>query len=145
MLKDKYLSDLYSEVVRKNPAEPEYHQATLEVLESLEPVIARHPEYCERGVIDLLLEPERVIKFRVPWLDDQGKTRVNRGYRVQYNGAMTAKAQREGYLSANEVIIVHTVDDSAGGFMQLHCYIYQVPEHVSTKRMLKFYAHELPK
>ena len=56
---------------------------------------------------------------------------------VQYNGAMTAKAQREGYLSANEVIIVHTVDDSAGGFVQLHCYIYQVPEHVSTKRMLK--------
>jgi hypothetical protein len=64
---------------------------------------------------------------------------------VQYNGAMTSKAQREGYLSANEVIIVHTVDDSAGGFVQLHCYIYQVPEHVSTKRMLKFYAHELPK
>ena len=106
MLKDKYLSDLYSEVVRKNPAEPEYHQATLEVLESLEPVIARHPEYCERGVIDLLLEPERVIKFRVPWLDDQGKTRVNRGYRVQYNGAIGPyKGGLRFHPSVNEGII----------------------------------------
>ena len=106
MLKDKYLSDLYSEVVRKNPAEPEYHQATLEVLESLELVIARHPEYCKRGVIDLLLEPERVIKFRVPWLDDQGKTRVNRGYRVQYNGAIGPyKGGLRFHPSVNEGII----------------------------------------
>ena len=88
MLSDKYLSDLYSEAVKKNPGESEYHQAVLEVLESLEPAIARHPEYRERGIIELILEPERIIKFRVPWLDDSGKIRVNRGYRVQYNGAI---------------------------------------------------------
>ena len=88
MLSDKYLSELYADVIKKNPGEPEYHQAVLEVLESLEPAIARHPEYRERGIIELILEPERIIKFRVPWLDDNGKTRVNRGYRVQYNGAI---------------------------------------------------------
>ena len=88
MLSDKYLSDLYSEAVKKNPGESEYHQAILEVLESLEPAIARHPEYRERGIIELILEPERIIKFRVPWLDDSGKIRVSRGYRVQYNGAI---------------------------------------------------------
>ena len=88
MLSDKYLSDLYAEAVKKNPGESEYHQAVLEVLESLEPVIARHPEYRECGIIELILEPERIIKFRVPWLDDSGKIRVNRGYRVQYNGAI---------------------------------------------------------
>ena len=88
MLANKYLSDLYSAVVKRTPAEPEYHQAILEVLETLEPVIARRPEYLERGVIDLILEPERVVKFRVPWMDDEGKIRVNRGYRVQYNGAI---------------------------------------------------------
>ena len=88
MLSDKYLSELYADVIKKNPGEPEYHQAVLEVLESLEPAIARHPEYRERGIIELILEPERIIKFRVPWLDDNGKIRVNRGYRVQYNGAI---------------------------------------------------------
>ncbi len=63
---------------------------------------------------------------------------------VQYNGAMTAKAQQQGYISSNEVLIVHTVDDSAGGYTKLECYIYRVPDHVRTERMLKFYAHELP-
>ena len=106
MLKDKYLSDLYSEVVRKNPAEPEYHQAVLEVLESIEPVLERHPEYKRRGVVDLLLEPERIIKFRVPWLDDEGKIRVNRGYRVQYNGAIGPyKGGLRFHPSVNESII----------------------------------------
>ena len=106
MLSDKYLSDLYAEVVRKNPGEPEYHQAALEVLSSLEPVIARHPEYCDRGVIRLLLEPERVIKFRVPWIDDEGKIRVNRGYRVQYNGAIGPyKGGLRFHPSVNEGII----------------------------------------
>ena len=63
---------------------------------------------------------------------------------VRYNGAMTAKAQEQGYIGTNEVLIVHTVDDSAGGFTRLECYIYQVPEKVKVKRMLKYYAHELP-
>ena len=88
MLKNEYLIGLYSEFVKKNPGEVEYHQAALEVLESLEPVIEKHPEYTRGGVLALLLEPERVIKFRVPWLDDEGNIRVNRGYRVQYNGAI---------------------------------------------------------
>ena len=106
MLKNKYLSDLYEAAVKRNPAEPEYHQAILEVLETLEPVIARHPEYVERGVIDMLLEPERVIKFRVPWMDDEGKTRVNRGYRVQYNGAIGPyKGGIRFHPSVNESII----------------------------------------
>ena len=106
MISDKYLSDLYAEVVRKNPGESEYHQATFEVLTSLEPVIARHPEYRDRGVIDLILEPERIIKFRVPWLDDEGKIRVNRGYRVQYNGAIGPyKGGLRFHPSVNESII----------------------------------------
>lgn len=63
---------------------------------------------------------------------------------VRYNGAMTAKAQAQGYIGSNEVIIVHTVDDSADGYTKLECYIYQVPENVKLKRVLKYYAHELP-
>lgn len=63
---------------------------------------------------------------------------------VQYNGAMTAKAQHEGYISVNEVLIVHTVDDSAAGYTKLECYIYQIPDGVKINRMLKYYAHELP-
>ena len=106
MLKSKYLSDLYAGVVEKNPSEPEYHQAVLEVLESLEPVISRHPEYEKKGVIDLLLEPERVIKFRVPWMDDEGNIRVNRGYRVQYNEAIGPyKGGLRFHPSVNESII----------------------------------------
>ena len=62
---------------------------------------------------------------------------------VRYNGAMTAKAHDQGYISTNDVLIVHTVDDSAEGYTVLECYIYQVPEGVKTKRMLKFYANEV--
>ena len=63
---------------------------------------------------------------------------------VQYNGVLTAKAQNAGYIGVNEVLIVHTVDDSAPGYTRLECYIYQVPDGVKTKKMLKYYAHELP-
>ena len=106
MLKNKYLSDLYEAAVKRNPAEPEYHQAILEVLIALEPVVERRPEYVERGVIDMILEPERVIKFRVPWMDDEGKIRVNRGYRVQYNGAIGPyKGGLRFHPSVNESII----------------------------------------
>ena len=75
-------------VVRRNPAEPEFHQAVREVLESLEPVIEAHPEFVERGIIDEIVEPERIIKFRVPWVDDNGKVQVNRGFRIQFNSAI---------------------------------------------------------
>ncbi len=85
---NEYLSRVYSDTVKRNPGEPELHQAVKEVLESLEPVIERHPEYEKSGIIPMLVEPERIIKFRVPWLDDEGKIQVNRGFRVQYNSAI---------------------------------------------------------
>jgi glutamate dehydrogenase (NADP+) len=72
----------------KNPAQPEFHQAVHEVLESLEPVLEKHPEYIEAKIVERLVEPERVIIFRVPWVDDSGKIQVNRGYRVEFNSAI---------------------------------------------------------
>mgnify|MGYP002766919415 CR=1 FL=1 len=86
--RNAYLAGVYADVVKRNPGEPEFHQAVREVLESLEPVLDRNPVYAEKGVIDLLVEPERIIKFRVPWVDDTGRVRVNRGYRVQFNSAI---------------------------------------------------------
>ena len=88
MLTSDYLKDLYERVVKRNPGEPEFHQAVLEVLESLEPVIEKSPEYVEAGVLERLVEPERIIKFRVPWTDDKGRVVVNRGFRVQFNSAI---------------------------------------------------------
>lgn len=87
-IQNAYLDGVYADVVKRNPGEPEFHQAVLEVLQSLVPVIERSPIYAERGIVDMLVEPERVIKFRVPWVDDSGKVRVNRGYRVQFNSAI---------------------------------------------------------
>lgn len=87
-LKNEYLKGLMERVEKRNPAEPEFHQAVREVLESLEPVIEKRPEYVQRGVIESLVEPERVIKFRVPWVDDNGNVQVNRGFRVQFNSAI---------------------------------------------------------
>ena len=75
-------------VEKRNPAEPEFHQAVKEVLESLEPVVEKRPEFVTSGVIESLVEPERIIKFRVPWVDDNGKVQVNRGFRVQFNSAI---------------------------------------------------------
>lgn len=85
---NQYLADLYDKVVARNQGEPEFHQAVREVLESLEPVVAKHPEYIEKGVLDSIVEPERIIKFRVPWVDDNGKVQVNRGFRIQFNSAI---------------------------------------------------------
>ena len=83
-----YLSDLMDKVIKRNPGEPEFHQAVREVLESLEPVIEADPSLIEKGVIDSIVEPERIIKFRVPWVDDKGQVQVNTGYRVQFNSAI---------------------------------------------------------
>ena len=85
---NQYLADLYDKVVARNKGEVEFHQAVKEVLESLEPVVAKHPEYVEKGVIDSIVEPERIIKFRVPWVDDNGKVQINRGFRIQFNSAI---------------------------------------------------------
>ena len=88
MFKSEYLNNLMETVIRRNPAEPEFHQAVREVLESLEPVIEAHPEYVEAGVIESIVEPERMITFRVPWIDDKGNAQINRGFRVQFNSAI---------------------------------------------------------
>jgi len=82
------LEELYQSVKEKNPAQPEFHQAVEEVLESLEPVIEKHPEYRSAKILERLVEPERLIMFRVPWLDDKGEIQVNRGYRVEMNSAI---------------------------------------------------------
>ena len=87
-LKNQYLKDLMDRVIKRNPGEPEFHQAVAEVLESLEPVIKAHPEYVESGIMERIVEPERIIKFRVPWVDDSGKVQVNRGFRIQFNSAI---------------------------------------------------------
>ena len=86
--KTEYMASLYERVVKRNPGEPEFHQAVKEVLESLEPVAEKHPEYVTSGVFESIVEPERVIKFRVPWQDDKGNVHVNRGFRVQFNSAI---------------------------------------------------------
>ncbi len=83
-----YLAELMERVIARNPGEKEFHQAVREVLESLEPVVEKHPEFIEKGVLESIVEPERVIKFRVPWVDDIGVGRVNRGFRVQFNSAI---------------------------------------------------------
>ena len=83
-----YLKNVFEQVQKRNANEPEFLQAVEEVLESLEPVVEAHPEYEAAGLIERLVEPERVIYFRVPWVDDNGKVQVNRGFRVQFNSAI---------------------------------------------------------
>ncbi len=85
---NEYLSNVYENMKKRNPGEPEFHQAVKEVLESIEPVIEAHPEYVEANLGERIVEPERIIKFRVPWVDDNGKVQVNRGFRVQFNSAI---------------------------------------------------------
>ncbi len=86
--KNPYLTDLMDRVIKRNANEPEFHQAVREVLESIEPVLEQRPEFIEKGVMESIVEPERIIKFRVPWVDDNGKTQVNRGFRIQFNSAI---------------------------------------------------------
>lgn len=85
---NEYLKGVYEGLVQRNPEQKEFLQAAEEVLESLEPVVAAHPEYEKAGLIERMVEPERVVMFRVPWVDDNGKVQVNRGYRVQFNSAI---------------------------------------------------------
>jgi glutamate dehydrogenase (NADP+) len=83
-----YVEEVIAQVRAKNPAEPEFHQAVEEVLESLAPVFDRRPEYRSARILERMVEPERVIMFRVPWQDDQGRVHVSRGYRVEMNSAI---------------------------------------------------------
>ncbi|MEJ8554759.1 NADP-specific glutamate dehydrogenase [Tepidibacter sp. Z1-5] len=82
------MESILEQVKKRNPGEVEFHQAVEEVLESLKPVVEKHPEFIESGLLERFVEPERQIMFRVPWLDDNGKTQVNRGFRVQFNSAI---------------------------------------------------------
>ena len=85
---EQKLEGVYDAVVARNPGEAEFHQAVREVLESLEPVIQRHPEYLEMKMLERICEPERQIIFRVPWMDDKGEVHINRGFRVEFNSAL---------------------------------------------------------
>ncbi len=87
-LKNQYLVDLLARVEKRNQGEPEFIQTVTEVLESLEAVVEKRPDLVEAGVLERIVEPERQITFRVPWVDDNGKVQVNRGFRVQFNSAI---------------------------------------------------------
>src|SRR3546814_11499614 len=84
---DEKLLPVFEDVLRRNAGEVEFHQAVEEVLESLGCVIAKHPDYMSRALIERLCEPERQIIFRVPWIDDKGRFRINRGFSVQFHSA----------------------------------------------------------
>ncbi|MBQ5671482.1 MAG: NADP-specific glutamate dehydrogenase, partial [Oscillospiraceae bacterium] len=88
MFNNAYLNKVYADVVKRDAHEPEFLQAVKEVFESLELVIDKHPEWEKNGLIERFVEPERVLEFRVPWVDDAGVVRVNRGFRIQYNSAI---------------------------------------------------------
>ena len=82
------VEEVYNEVLDRNPNEPEFHQAVREILESIGPAVEKHPEFAETKLLDRLVEPERQILFRVPWVDDNGEVQVNRGYRIEFNSAL---------------------------------------------------------
>ncbi|MHB8337055.1 MAG: NADP-specific glutamate dehydrogenase [Ignavibacteriaceae bacterium] len=84
----EYIAKLMLEVKAKNPNEPEFHQAVQEIVESLEVVLERHPEYRSAKILERMVEPERLIMFRVPWMDDQGEIHINRGFRIDMNSAI---------------------------------------------------------
>ncbi|MEA5048046.1 MAG: Glu/Leu/Phe/Val dehydrogenase dimerization domain-containing protein, partial [Eubacteriales bacterium] len=83
-----YIDRVLSDIKRKNASEPEFLQTVEEVYASLDAVVKKHPEYEEAELLERMAEPERAISFRVTWVDDAGKVNVNRGYRVQFNGAI---------------------------------------------------------
>ena len=106
MFKIPYLNELMERVVARNPGECEFHQTVSEVLHSIEPVLLRRNDYITSGVIERMVEPERIIKFRVPWVDDNGVVQVNRGFRIQFNSAIGPyKGGLRFHPSVNESII----------------------------------------
>ena len=87
-MNNESLQEIYNDIIRRSPGEPEFHQAAREVLESLTPVVAKRPEYLKSKIIQRIAEPERQIIFRVPWTDDHGDVHINRGFRVEFNSAL---------------------------------------------------------
>ncbi len=105
-IQNEYLNGLMERVIQRDPGQNEFHQAVREVLASLAPVANARPELIKEGVMDCLVEPARVIKFRVPWEDDKGGVHVNRGYRIQFNSAIGPyKGGLRFHPSVNESII----------------------------------------
>ncbi|MFV0412846.1 MAG: Glu/Leu/Phe/Val dehydrogenase dimerization domain-containing protein, partial [Oscillospiraceae bacterium] len=88
MFKTEYVARVYEGAVARNPHEEEYQQAVREVLESLEVAVQSNPAIEKNGILERMVEPERLIQFRVPWVDDKGRVQVNRGFRVQFNSAI---------------------------------------------------------
>ncbi|WP_410429651.1 NADP-specific glutamate dehydrogenase [Metabacillus litoralis] len=84
----EYINNVFETVKKRNPHEVEFHQAVKEIFDSLVPIFAKQPKYMEHNILERMVEPERVLSFRVPWVDDQGKVQVNRGFRVQFNSAI---------------------------------------------------------
>ena len=85
---DRYIESVYEGIVKKDPEQKTFHQAALEVIETLEPAIKKFPQYKENVILERIVEPERIIQFRVPWKDKNSKIQLNRGYRIQYNSAI---------------------------------------------------------
>ena len=83
-----YAGQVFDKVIMTNKGEIEFHQAVKEVLTSIEPVFEKHPEYRDAGILERIVEPERQLIFRVPWVDDSGRVHVNRGFRVEFNSAI---------------------------------------------------------
>jgi glutamate dehydrogenase (NADP+) len=80
--------EIIEKVKQRDPREPEFHQAVTEVMESLEPTVAKHPEFVKAAIYERIVEPDRTVIFRVPWVDDKGEVQVNRGFRIQFNNAI---------------------------------------------------------
>ena len=79
---------ILKQILARDPGEKEFHQAVKEFINTIKPVLEHHPEYRRMGIVERFAEPERVILFRVPWMDDQGQVRVNRGYQIEMNSAL---------------------------------------------------------
>src|SRR5512145_3062506 len=82
------ITDVLAKIKAVDPGQPEFHQAAEEVLTSLEPTVAKHPEFVKAGIYERIVEPDRALQFRVPWVDDTGNVQINRGFRVQFNNAI---------------------------------------------------------
>ena len=88
MLTNAYVKSVYEQTVERNASDKEFLQAVYEVFDALQPYVERHPELEKNGILERLVEPDRMISFRVAWVDDNGKVQVNRGYRCQFNSAI---------------------------------------------------------
>src|SRR5690606_10506732 len=97
------IESIFDQVIRRNPGEPEFHQAVREVIDTLGPVLEKHPEYAEQKIIERICEPERQIIFRVPWQDDKGEVQINRGFRVGFNSALAPYKGEIGRASSRGI------------------------------------------